>query len=418
MRDTLNVLDRDQRAAANPASGGSRVDDLEVSVVMPCLNEADTLSICIAKAQRALEEHGVRGEIVVADNGSTDGSQDIARTMGARVIQVDARGYGNALKGGIAAARGKFVIMGDADDSYDFLEIPKFIDKLRLGYDLVQGCRLPSGGGRVEPGAMPRLHRWWGNPMFSSMARGMFWAQVHDVYCGLRGFTKAMYETLDVRSPGMEFATEMIIKSSLNNARTTEVPITLHPDGRKAHAAHLRTFRDGWRTLRFFLLYSPRWLFLYPGLCLALLGCIGYAVAMPGATIRGIHFDAHTLLFSSLAILLGYQSILFAIFAQTFALVEGLLPPNARMDAFHRVVTLERGLIVSVIALLAGGILLLASIGVWRAHNFGNLDYAQTMRLVVPGVTLTALGFQTMLSSFFVSIMRMRALDDCDSPSR
>jgi glycosyltransferase involved in cell wall biosynthesis len=417
MTAALKMVGRDQRAAANFASVGSGIDEVEVSVVMPCLNEAETLSTCIAKAQRALAEQGVRGEIVVADNGSTDGSQDIARTMGARVIHVSGRGYGNALKGGIAAARGKFIIMGDADNSYDFLEIPKFIENLRLGYDLVQGCRLPSGGGTVEPGAMPRLHRWWGNPMFSGMARGMFWTQVHDVYCGLRGFTKAMYETLDLQCSGMEFATEMIIKSSLQNARTIEVPITLHPDGRKAHAPHLRTFRDGWRTLRFFLMYSPRWLFLYPGLALVALGCVGYAVAMPGAEIRGIHFDAHTLLFSSLAILLGYQSILFAIFAKTFAIVEGLLPPNARMNAFHRIVTLERGLIVSVIALLAGAVLLGASIFVWRAHNFGNLDYARTMRLVVPGVTLTALGFQTMLSSFFVSIMRLRARDDPDPSS-
>jgi glycosyltransferase involved in cell wall biosynthesis len=418
MRGTMNVVEPDPRAAANSESVGSQVDHVEVSVVMPCLNEADTLSSCIAKAQRALGEYGVRGEIVVADNGSTDGSQDIARTMGARVIHVNARGYGNALKGGIAAARGKFVIMGDADNSYDFLEIPKFIEKLRLGYDLVQGCRLPSGGGSIRPGAMPRLHRWWGNPMFSGMVRGMFWSPVHDVYCGLRGFTKTMYETLDLQSTGMEFATEMIVKSSLTNARTAEVPITLHPDGRKAHAPHLRTFRDGWRTLRFFLMYSPRWLFLYPGFSLVALGCVGYAVAMPGATIRGIHFDAHTLLFSSLAILLGYQSILFAIFAKTFAIIEGLLPPNARMNTFYRVVTLERGLIVSLIALCAGVVLLIASIGVWRAHNFGNLDYAQTMRLVVPGVTLTALGFQTMLSSFFVSIMRLRVRDDPDSSSQ
>jgi glycosyltransferase involved in cell wall biosynthesis len=403
----MNAVECHPQATANTASAGAHVD-VEVSIVMPCLNEADTLSSCIDKAQRALREYGVLGEIVVADNGSTDGSQDIARAMGARVIQVDARGYGSALKGGIAAARGKFVIMGDADNSYDFLEVPKFVEKLRLGYDLVQGCRLPSGGGTIMPGAMPRLHRWWGNPMFSGMVRGMFWAQVRDVYCGLRGFTKTLYETLDLRSSGMEFATEMIIKSSLNNTRIAEVPITLHPDGRKTHAPHLRTFQDGWRTLRFFLMYSPRWLFLYPGLSLAALGCVGYTLAMPGASIGGIHFDAHTLLFSSLSILLGYQSILFAIFAKTFAIIEGLLPPNGRMNSFYRVVTLERGLIVSVIALLAGVALLVASINIWRVHNFGNLDYAETMRLVVPGVTLTALGFQTMLSSFFVSIMRMR----------
>ncbi|MDQ3753859.1 MAG: glycosyltransferase family 2 protein [Acidobacteriota bacterium] len=382
--------------------------EFEVSIVMPCLSEADTLATCIEKAQRALSESGVKGEVVVADNGSTDGSPDIARRMGARVVHVAAKGYGNALKGGIAAARGKYVIMGDADDSYDFLEVPKFIEKLRLGYDLVQGCRLPSGGGKIMPGAMPQLHRWWGNPMFSLMVRNMFWSPVHDVYCGLRGFTKELYERLDLRSPGMEFATEMIIKSSIYNVRITEVPITLHPDGRKAHAPHLKTFRDGWRTLRFFLMYSPRWLFLYPGVFLVLLGLFGYALAMPGVTVGGVNFDAHTLLFSSLSILLGYQSIVFAVFAKTFAISEGLLPQNARMNSFYNVVTLERGLMAGVLALLIGVVLLCAAVNQWRIHNFGHLDYAYTMRFVVPGVTLTALGFQTILSSFFISIMRMR----------
>ena len=380
--------------------------DIEVSVVMPCLNEADTLAVCIDKAQRALRDHGIRGEVIVADNGSTDGSPDIARRMGARVVEVTARGYGNALSRGIAAARGTFVIMGDADDSYDFLELPKFVSRLRAGCDLAQGCRLPSGGGTIRPGAMPVLHRWWGNPMFSAMVRRMFWAPVHDVYCGLRGFRKDLFDRLALRSSGMEFATEMVIKSSLQNARIAEVPITLHPDGRKAHAPHLKTFRDGWRTLRFFLMYSPRWLFLYPGVCLAALGMLGYALAMPGLRIGGIHFDAHTLLFSSLAILLGHQSVVFAISAKTFAITEGLLPPNMRMDRFYQIVTVERGLVASLVALAAGIVLLLAAVNEWRVRDFGNLDYTSTMRLVVPGVTLTALGFQTLLGSFFVGIMR------------
>jgi glycosyltransferase involved in cell wall biosynthesis len=379
---------------------------VEVSVVMPCLNEADTLAVCIDKARRAFRDHQIDGEIIVADNGSTDGSQEIARRLGARVVEVHARGYGHALNAGIAAARGTFVIMGDADDSYDFLELPKFVDKLREGYDLAQGCRLPSGGGTIRPGAMPTLHRWWGNPMFSAMVRGMFWAPVHDVYCGLRGFRKELFDRLDLRSSGMEFATEMIIKSSLQNARIAEVPITLHPDGRKAHAPHLKTFRDGWRTLRFFLMYSPRWLFLYPGLCLAALGVLGYVLAMPGLRISGIRFDAHTLLISSLAILLGHQSVVFAISAKTFAISQGMLPPNRRMERFYEIVTVERGLVVSLLALAAGIGLLLAAVNEWRLHDFGNLDYTSTMRLVVPGVTLTALGFQTLLASFFVGIMR------------
>lgn len=380
----------------------------ELSIVMPCLNEADTLETCIDKARRALKNHGIQGEIIVADNGSTDGSQVIAERMGARVVPVKEKGYGNALMGGIAAARGKFIIMGDADDSYDFLEVPRFVEQLREGYDLVQGCRLPLGGGRVMPGAMPFLHRWWGNPMFSWMSRKWFHAPISDVYCGLRGFTREHYERLAQRCTGMEFATEMIIKSSLYRARITEVPITLHPDGRKAHAPHLKTFRDGWRTLRFFLMYSPRWLFLIPGMLLILMGVVGYGLAMPGFTIKGLTFDAHTLLFSSLAILCGYQSILFAIFTKTFAISEGLMPDDPHLTRFFDHVYLERGLIIGVTSLLAGLGLLLVAVNQWRMHDFGRLDYSQTMRWVIPGATLTALGFQTILSSFFVSILGMR----------
>ena len=380
---------------------------LEVSVVMPCLNEADTLDSCIEKAQRALREHHISGEIIVADNGSTDGSQVIAARMGARVVHVKARGYGNALMGGIAAARGKFIIMGDADDSYNFLQIPTFLGKLQEGFELVQGCRLPSGGGTVLPGAMPWSHRWWGNPMFSIMARSMFRVPIHDIYCGMRGFTKTLYERLDQRCTGMEFATEMIIKASLYGAKIGEVPITLHPDGRKSHAPHLRTFRDGWRTLRFFLMYSPRWLFLFPGLWLVLLGLIGYGVALPGLTLNGVNFDAHTLLFASLAILCGYQAILFAIFTKTFAISEGLMPEDWRLTRFFNLINLERGLIIGAGAMLIGLALLLAAVNQWRLADFGSLHYGHTMRLVVPGVTLTALGFQTVLSSFFVSILGM-----------
>jgi glycosyltransferase involved in cell wall biosynthesis len=379
----------------------------EVSVVMPCLNEADTLATCIRKARRALREDGIDGEVIVADNGSTDGSQTIALQEGARLVQVTARGYGNALMGGIAAARGKYVIMGDADDSYDFLDIPRFITRLREGYDLVQGCRLPAGGGKIMPGAMPLLHRWWGNPMFSWMVRSWFYAPIHDVYCGLRGFSKALYQRLDQRCTGMEFATEMIIKASLHKERIAEVPITLHPDGRTVHAPHLKTYRDGWRTLRFFLIYSPRWLFYLPGVLLVVLGLAGYALAMPGVAIRGITFDAHTLLFASLAILCGYQSILFAIFSKTFAISEGLLPEDPRLTRFFQVVNLERGLLLAAAALFVGLVLLLAAINSWRLVGFGPLDYSQTMRLVVPGATLSALGFQTILSSFFVSILGM-----------
>jgi glycosyltransferase involved in cell wall biosynthesis len=380
---------------------------LEVSVVMPCLNEADTLAACIEKAQRALSAHHIQGEIIVADNGSTDGSPAIAARLGVHVVHVEAKGYGNAMMGGIAAARGQFIIMADADDSYDFHDIPRFVEKLRLGVDLVQGCRLPSGGGTVLPSAMPFLHRWWGNPMFSHMTRWMFHAPIHDVNCGMRGFTKALYDHLNLRCTGMEFANEMIIKASLFGATIGEVPITLHPDGRTSHAPHLKTFRDGWRTLRFYLMYSPRWLFLIPGSLLVVLGVLGYGIAMPGMTIRGVNFDVHTLLFSSLAILCGYQSILFAIFTKAFAINEGLMPEDLRVSRFFELVNLERGLFIASAALLTGLALLLAAVNQWRVVNFGNLDYSQTMRLVIPGVTLTALGFQTVLSSFFASILGM-----------
>lgn len=393
---------------ASTASSVESLPVLEVSVVMPCLNEADTLAVCIEKAKRAMRENNIAGEIVVADNGSTDGSQEIASNLEARVIDVEARGYGNALMGGISAARGKYIIMGDSDDSYDFLEVPRFVEKLREGHDIVQGCRLPSGGGRVMPGAMPFLHRWWGNPMFSMMARWWFKAPINDIYCGMRGFTREFYDHLDQRCTGMEFATEMIIKSSLYNARIAEIPITLHPDGRKAHAPHLRSFRDGWRTLRFFLMYSPRWLFLMPGLMLILLGIIGYSLAMPGVTVRGMTFDAHTLLFASLAVLCGHQSIVFSVFTKTFAVSEGLMPEDRRLTRLLQIINLERGLIIGAGSLLIGLTMLAVAINQWREADFGRLDYSHTMRWVIPGATLTALGFQTVLASFFVNILRMR----------
>lgn len=381
----------------------------ELSVVIPCLDEADTLATCIDKAFRALAAHDIPGEVIVADNGSTDGSRDIARACGARVVDVPQRGYGAALMAGIAAARGEFVLMGDADDSYDFGELPAFVEKLRGGADLVQGCRLPSGGGRVLPGAMPRLHRWIGNPLLTLFGRRWFWAPVHDVYCGMRAFRRDFYQSLDQRCTGMEFATEMIVKASLaRGARIDEVPITLHPDGRRSHPPHLRTFRDGWRTLRFFLLYCPRSLFFYPAVALVMLGLVGYAVALPGARIAGIRFDAHTLLFASLAILLGHQAALFAVFAKTFAVGEGLLPTDPRLPRLFRLFPLERAVIAGGLTLAAGVLLLLVAVNQWRVAGFGNLDYAVTMRWVIPGATLTALGFQTVLGAFFLTLLQLR----------
>lgn len=382
-------------------------EERELSIVIPCLNEADTLGMCIEKVQKILCEHKIEGEIIIADNGSKDDSRAIATRMGARVIHIETKGYGHALMGGISAAHGKYIIMGDADNSYDFLEIPRFVEKLRGGFDLVQGCRLPSGGGKVMPGAMPFLHRRWGNPMFSLMARWWFGAPIHDIYCGLRGFTKGLYNKLHQRCTGMDFAIEMIIKSTIHGAKITEVPITLHPDGRKSHAPHLRTFQDGWRTLRFFLIYSPRWLFLIPGVFLVLIGLFGYGLVMPGLTIKGVTFDAHTLLFASLAVICGYQSTLFAIFTKTLAVEHGLLPKNKHMSRLFKSVNLECGLILGLVIMLIGLTLLVIAIFQWWATNFGALDYSYTMRWVIPGVTLSSLGFQTILSSFFLSILVM-----------
>jgi glycosyltransferase involved in cell wall biosynthesis len=379
---------------------------VELSVVLPCLNEADTLGTCVAKAMRALSEHGINGEVVVADNGSTDGSQAIARGLGARVVDVADKGYGHALRGGIAAARGTYVLMADADDSYDLLELPRFLEKLREGYDLVQGCRLPAGGGTVRPGAMPFLHRWWGNPQFSFLARWWFKTPVNDVYCGMRAFTRACYDRLRLRCTGMEFATEMIIKAARYEARIAEVPVTLHPDGRRAHRAHLKTFRDGWRTLRFFLMISPRWLFLEPGRLLLLLGLIGYALALPGARIGGVHFSAHTLVFASMLILCGYNAVLFAVAVKAYAITQRIIPRDPRVDAVLKHFTPERGVLAGAVMMLLGLSLFGVAAWQWQATGFGDLDYEHTMRWVVPGCTLTALGFQTALAGFLCGILQ------------
>jgi glycosyltransferase involved in cell wall biosynthesis len=383
---------------------------LELSVVIPCLNEARSVGPCIEKARSTMQAHGIAGEVVVADNGSTDGSQEVARKLGARVVPVAERGYGAALMGGIAAAKGTYVIMGDADDSYDFRELPRFVARLREGNDLVMGCRLPSGGGVVEKGAMPFLHRWLGNPAFTLLARFWFGVPLHDVHCGLRGFRREWHQALDQRCTGMEFATEMVIKASRFGSRITEIPITLHPDARGGARPHLRTWRDGWRHLRFYLMYSPRWLFLIPGLALMLAGAIGYGLVMPAPrTIGGVRFDVHTLLFASLAIICGYQAVIFAVMTKTFAIREKLLPEDPRLTRMYRWLNLESGLLAGTVALVLGVVLLVTAILQWRAVGFGDLDVTRTMRAVIPGITLTTLGFQTILSSFFLSILGMRS---------
>jgi glycosyltransferase involved in cell wall biosynthesis len=396
---------RDSGAALASAKGNP--DAIEVSVVIPCLNEADTIATCVQKALAALAEEQTRGEVIVADNGSTDGSDFIAAGLGARVIHVSAKGYGCALMAGIRAASGVYIIMGDADDSYDFGEIPKFVKRLREGYELVQGCRLRAGGGQIETGAMPWSHRI-GNPLLSFLAKFMFRVPATDIYCGFRGFTKELFGRLEQRCHGMEFATEMIIKAALHHSRISEIPITLHRDGRKTHPPHLRTYRDGWRTLRFFLLCSPKWLFLIPGLLLIALGLFGGAAGLVNLQFHNVIFDAHTTLFGSLALLCGHQCILFAIFSKMFAIQEKILPEDRAFQNLVNSLTLERGLIAGVLGVLAGFALLATAVVAWRSRGFGPMDYSHTMKIVIPGFTLVVLGFQTVLSSFFSAILKFR----------
>ncbi len=381
--------------------------DIEVSVVIPCLNEADTLEVCIQKAHRSLSEAGIRYEIIVADNGSTDESPQIAKANDARLVAISNRGYGAALMGGIEAAQAPYIIMGDADDSYDFLECPKFVEKLREGNDLVQGCRLPSGGGQVLPGAMPWSHRWIGNPLFSFLARRWFAAPIHDIYCGLRAFTKECYQKLDQRCTGMEFATEMIVKASIQGVRFAEVPISLHPDGREAHAPHLNTIRDGWRTLRLLLMCSPHWLFVVPGMALMLIGLLGYALVFAGVQVGGATLDAHTLLYSSALFLCGYQAVSFSFIMKTFALREGWQKNSPLLGRLYQWFNLERGLLAGLLCVLAGIGLMTWTFVTWAQTDFGALDYAKTMRAAIPGATLLALGVQTWFSSFFSSSVGM-----------
>jgi glycosyltransferase involved in cell wall biosynthesis len=375
---------------------------IEVSIVMPCLDEAETLARCIQKAQRAIDKDGLAAEIIVADNGSTDGSVVIAKELGARVIEVARKGYGNALLGGIDAAQGTFVVMGDADDSYDFGAIAPFIEQLRAGADLVVGNRFAGG---IEPGAMPWSHRWVGNPVLTRVGKVFFHSPVGDMHCGLRAFRKEAFERMQLRAAGMEFASEMVIKASLKGMRIAEVPVILHPDGR-SRPPHLRTWRDGWRHLRFMLLFSPRWLFLYPGAALFAIGVVLSALLIAGPLrVGGVRLDIHTLLVAGFLCLMGYQLVLFAVFTKIFAIREGFHPPHPVLQRLFDYITLEVGLLAGALMALAGGVGLIVAVVSWQAVGFGNLDPSLTMREVIPAVVLLALGTQTVFASFFISIL-------------
>lgn len=390
---------------ANNQQPPTAPEEVELTILMPCLNEAETLEVCIRKALGFLEKHQVRGEVLIADNGSTDGSQTIAEKTGARVVPVKDKGYGNALLGGIAAAKGRYIIMGDADDSYDFVNLMPFVEKLREGYDLVMGNRFRGG---ILPGAMPPLHYYLGNPVLTGLGRLFFCPEIGDYHCGLRGFSKAAAERMELRTTGMEFASEMVVKASLLKMRICEVPTTLKKDGRN-RPPHLRSWRDGWRHLRFMLMHSPRWLFLIPGALMMLVGLLTGLWLLPGPQkIGNITFDVHTMLYAGLAVLIGFQSVIFAVFTKTFAITSGLLPKDERMEKLFKYITLEVGLIIGVLLIIAGlGGTAYAVLG-WQKNQFGNLVPADTLRTVIPSFVLLALGCQTVLSSFFMSVLGLK----------
>ncbi|UJW85174.1 glycosyltransferase family 2 protein [Devosia sp. SL43] len=386
------------------ALGGTLAAPLELTILMPCLNEAETLAACIAKARSYLDRSGISGEILIADNGSDDGSQDIATANGARVVPISQRGYGAALAGGIAAARGRYIIMGDADDSYDFSKLDAFVAALREGADLVMGNRFAGG---VAPGAMPWLHRYIGNPVLSFVGRLFFKTPIRDFHCGLRGFSTEAIRALQLRTTGMEFASEMVVKATLAQLDVREVSTTLDKDGR-SRPPHLRSFRDGWRHLRFLLLFSPRWLFLYPGIALLWVGLVVGAILLPGPVRYGrVSFDVHTFLVAALCIIVGLQSISFAVIGRRFASRYGFIPRSGSYDRLLEALTLERVLAVAILLMLAGFASLVWGLSEWAERDFGPLNLTSTMRAVIVAMTAMVCGFQLMMSGFMSSMINI-----------
>jgi glycosyltransferase involved in cell wall biosynthesis len=377
----------------------------EFTILMPCLNESETLETCIRQAVQFLQREDIRGEVLVADNGSTDGSQEIARRCGARVLDVKERGYGSALHHGVLSARGRFVIMGDADDSYDFSELGLFVSRLREGFDLVMGNRFMGG---ILPGAMPWKNRWIGNPVLSGIGRLLFRCNVGDFHCGLRGFRRDALRELNLRTTGMEFASEMVIRATLANLRIVEVPTTLRPDGR-SRAPHLRPWRDGWRHLRFMLLYSPRWLFFYPGLVIMVASFIGSLALTAGPVQVGrVVFDVHTLLFAAIGILVGFQLVFFALFSSVFVRSEGLLPPDKKIERISQLFSFELGLLLGGVLVVGGAAGSISAFSNWQALGFRELNVRETFRVVIPSVLSIAIGIQVIFSGFLLSVLGLR----------
>jgi len=386
-------------------SEGSIAGAIELSVVLPCLNERETVATCVTKAAAALKHAGIAGEVIVADNGSTDGSIGLAESAGARVVHVSQRGYGNALRGGIQAARGAFVLMADSDDSYDFSHIPRFVEQLRNGSELVMGNRFMGG---IRQGAMPVLHRYLGNPVLTAIGRLFFHSPSRDFHCGIRAFRKESYDRMDIRSTGMEFASEMVVKASLLRMKVSEVATTLSPDGR-SHPPHLRTWHDGWRHLRFLLMYSPRWLFLYPGLASIMVGLATCIWLLPSPQRVGdIVFDFHTLAYGFGAILVGFQLLAFAVFTKVFAITEGLLPEDPRLHRMFGYIKLETGLLVGSLCVVLGGAGSIVALSTWARSSFGPITSDNLLRLVMLSVFALVLGPQIIFSSFFLSILGLR----------
>ncbi len=384
------------------------MNEIEISIVMPCLNEAETLADCIREARAALEASGTAGEIVVADNGSTDGSREIAAQAGARVVEAAPRGYGHALQAGIRGARGRYVLMGDADGSYDFGELPRFLERLRTGHDLVMGCRFPRFGGRIEPGAMPWKHRWIGNPILSSLGKLFFGAPVNDFHCGLRAFRREAVLNLDLRTAGMEFASEMVAKASLRGLKFSEVPVTLRPD-RRSRPPHLRSWRDGWRHLRFMLFFSPNWLFALPGLTLTLAGAFGFLLLLPRPLkVGSVTFDLNSLLVSAAAMTAGVQILAFGLFIKAYAVNIGLLPGRRYWRRIVEGPAVEWGIVIGFVLISLGVGFLSAAVLQWKSAGFGPLAFEESLRLTILAVTLIALGLQALFSGFVLNILGLK----------
>ena len=373
----------------------------DLSVVIPCLNEEDTLGTCLSKLETVAKNENFKLEVIVADNGSQDKSIRIASQFKARVVHVSRKGYGAALMGGIEQAKAPFVLMADADDSYDFLEVPKFFQKTKEGFDLVQGCRLPRGGGKIIKGAMPWSHRHIGNPLFTFLVRSWFNSPINDVYCGMRAFKKSFYDSLKMRCTGMEFATEMIIKAANFKAKTVEVPITLHKDGRIQHPPHLRTFRDGWKTLQFFLICAPSKLFLIPGLIMCLFGILGGILGYLGSSLGPVTLGAHTMLGSSLFVISGYQAVLMHLLSLDLSQKLGMR--SSENNTFLQKLIKRQGARICSLTLFSGVFLWGKVFLSWQATDFGPLDYAMTMKIVIPGATLISLSLEMMIFTFFLS---------------